>query len=215
MTDGTIPGRAVTPDAASVTDASAGLLRGLSLLPAKGADGKVETATVFQTPDSVAVIQSGMTTAAKAWTALIAGGTTTLTAALGVFWEKTLGPANQPFAVVALGFAVGMASLGIAYIIGSDVRGRASGSTATIQARSAVAQAMLTEAARVYVPETAATAQHSYFTVARVDGVTCLRGQDSSGWTVVAGRQLEDAVEYLLVKGSASGWYGADEVRFP
>lgn len=59
-------------------------------------------------------------------------------------------PWNQPFALLALGLIFASAGLGISYLLGSDVRGRAAASVATIQARQAVAAAMLKEAGNAH-----------------------------------------------------------------
>ena len=155
-----IPGSAVKAEAADISEPIALLLRGLSLLPNESdleKAGKV-TAAFTGPPDSVSVIEAGASAAAKWWSVTIAGGGLIAGGTILKVWEglgKTNGTTNtwnQAFALLALGLVFAAAGLGISYLLGFDVRGRAAASVATIEARRAVAVAMLTEAGKAYRP---------------------------------------------------------------
>jgi len=122
------------------------LLRDLNVLGSpedlKKADG-VEAA-LNGPPQSVAIIEAGATALGKWWTAALGVGATltSIVATAQGIW-------GQEHDIVRVAFVGGAAAvltaiaIAIAIIVSSDVRGRAVGSVAQIQARAQVAQTFL------------------------------------------------------------------------
>ena len=123
----------------------------MSLLPEKDATVGPITA-LTGTPDSVAVIEAGATALSKGWAAGLGASVLALWAGVKTWW-----PGQDPDlqGVVIWGAAIATAALvaGVAYVVGSDVRGRAAASVATINARAAVAEALIREAASLYAKQ--------------------------------------------------------------
>jgi hypothetical protein len=122
-----------------------GLLRGLSILPEENALRDAKASAAFKgAPDSVSIIEAGGTALSKGYAGLIAllGGGTAVATAVSGFWE---GEANGVRVTLVGGSAVFLAAavIAIAIIVASDVGGRANGSVAQYQARSAVAVSVL------------------------------------------------------------------------
>lgn len=210
-------------DGGDLTQPTQELLRGLLLLPKKGANGETEKAKLLTTPDSVAVIESGATAVAKWWTAGIAGGASAAALTVRNAWDR-LGEGdswNQPFALLAVGIILAAAAGGIAYLLGSDVRGRASASTATIQARQAVAIAMISGATAVHqssAPDPGAPAD-AVHPIVPLPGVAASNiTQDSAneaGWVALAFRTDDKGEsEVLLAKGRNLEWVASTSVDF-
>lgn len=207
MSDVRIPMRAVG-DGADLIDPTVGLLHGLSLLPTeeqyKEATGS--TGAFRSIPDSVAVIEAGATAASKWWSVAIAGGATLLTARISTLWHSIGddGPWNQPFALLAMALIAAVAFASIAYLLGSDVRGRAAGAVATIRARQEIAVEMTRQAgeahARSVLPLQAFPVQRS-----------------GRHWLVVAAREGVDShgqweMQFLVVRDGEADWVEAREI---
>lgn len=209
-----IPGLAVGAADDDIEGPTAELLQKLSLLPISPADlGKANglAASFTGPPDSVAVIEAGATAAAKWWSVAIAGGAAASVTTIKLLWTG-LGAANQPNALLGLGLVFGAAALGIAYLLGSDVRGRAAASVATIEARCSVAVAMLEEAGKAYRPAVSQMASIPLPGISVKN--TAKAGADEDGWTTLAMRQNGDGIEFFLVKGSSTEWVGNGTVEF-
>jgi hypothetical protein len=215
-----IPGRAIATEAPGHDDLESpivALLRSMALLPADGAqkDASGFVASFRGAPDSVAVLEAGATAASKWWATGMAGGAVVSTGAITALWD-TLGKGgtwNQPFAVLALGAILGSAILGIAYLLGSDVRGRANAMVATIEARRAVATSMLEQAGRAYMPDESVLSQ-----AVALPGYTASNiakaAASESGWRAIALRERKGDTEYLLVKSGESEWVASNKVVF-
>lgn len=217
-----IPGKAVAvspPGADDISPATTGLLRDLSLLPEK-ADvekaGGVVTALTGP-PDSVAVIEAGATAASKGWAALLAAGAAGWVAQAAVLWDR-IGednPTNQPVTILSIAIVLAAAALGIAYLLGSDVRGRAAAMVATIEARRDVAAAMINAAQESYQPESAAASSSPV----SLPGVLTVangtkHGDAEQSWKAIAAREDAGAISFLLVKGTESEWVASKDVKF-
>jgi hypothetical protein len=197
----------------------------LWLLPTKEDSDKLGAkAFLIGAPDSVAVIEAGLTAGSKWWSAGIGVSSAAITVAFTRAWTA-IPDESKPFALLALGLVLAAATIGIAYILGSDVRGRASASTATIEARRDVASAMLDQAGKAHKPAVVPPAGGalaaappaggpSYFHLPMIENVTLLDGPDTDGWRVIAGRQVDKKVEYLLVRGENTRWAASRVVRF-
>ena len=172
MTDTQLPGKFVAAEAADVGGPAADLLKLWQLLPAASAD-KVSALT--GTPDSVAVIKTGMSAAAKWWST--AGvGAATLTALLAQF--NALPDVLQRSVGIGLPVFTSAVVLGVAYIVANDVRGRADATQQQLQSRAAVLQAYLALLAATRAPVASTSA------AAASDGSTAGAGAtaDGDGW---------------------------------
>jgi hypothetical protein len=209
-----IPGLAVGAAKDNIDEPAVELLQKLSLLPTAPSELKKAgefSAAFTGPPDSVTVIEAGATAAAKWWSVTIAGGAVVSGASIRGYWDG-LGAANQPNALLALGLIFAAAGLGIAYLLGSDVRGRAAASVATIEARSSVAVSMLEEAGKAYRPASSQTASMPLNSVPVMN--TAREAADEDGWQALAMRQNGDDIEFFLVKASAAEWVGNGTVKF-
>ena len=211
-----IPAQAVDPTGDNVNVPTADLLRWLNLLPKDG-ESLGGASTVFGgPPDSVAVLEAGATAASKWWSVAIAGSSTAITGALVGLWES-LGEShnwNQPVAIVALGLVLASGTIGITYLLGSDVRGRAAAMTSTIDARRDIATKMIQVSRDSY----AASIVGAYTSVP-MSGVLDAENSKKHGvaeqdWKAVAARQKGDSLEFLLVKGNEAEWVPAADVKF-
>ncbi len=137
MADTQLPGSYVAADAVDVGGPAADLLRLWQLLPADSSD---KVGVLSGTPDSVAVIKTGMSAAAKWWST--AGvGAATITALLAQF--KALPDILQRSVGIGLPVFTSAVVLAVAYIVANDVRGRADATQQQLQSRAAVLQAYL------------------------------------------------------------------------
>ncbi len=122
------------------------MLEKLNLLPSatelKTADG---IAAAFRGPTaSVSVIEAGATALSKWWAAGLGAAVLALWGSVRVFWTTLEAqPATQQVLLWGAAIASAAALLALAYILGSDVRGRSAAMVATIEARKAVATAMI------------------------------------------------------------------------
>ena len=208
------PAQPVAADGTDLGLPTADLLRALGLLPKKGETAGPGAALVG-TPDSVAVIEAGATALSKGWAA---GMGATIVAGWGAVakWYPSQGSGVQETVIWAA--AVGTAALvgGIAYIVGSDVRGRAAASVATLEARSRVAEAMIRESADLYKPKApdAPAAQVLPVSPPQVVKWRAKDGPDEGGWKASLVRVTGENVEYRLTKGSESEWVPVDDINF-
>lgn len=225
-----IPGAAVqsvTPDHDDISKPTTQLLRDLSLLPEPGDLAKAGGATALFTgpPDSVAVIEAGATAASKWWATGIAVSGTAVVARITTVWDSIGedGSWNQPFALVAIAIVLAAMAGGISYLLGSDVRGRAAAMVATIEARRAVATAMLGEAGKASGPQeephrggdaSAAPSQQLALGARYVVSNIGMDAANEDDWLAIASREKNGVIEYLLVKGTESEWTPSAKVKF-
>jgi hypothetical protein len=143
-----IPQNAVASgqDGKDIAKPSITLLEKLNLLPSgddlKASDG---IGAAFRGPtSSVSVMEAGATALSKWWAAGLGVSVVGLWSAVRVFWSNLdAQPQTQQVLLWGAAIASAAALLALAYILGSDVRGRSAAMVATIQARSAVATAMI------------------------------------------------------------------------
>ncbi len=223
-----IPGKAVGADDVDLVDPAAELLRGLSLLPEKNATAG-PMAAFTGTPDSVAVIEAGATALSKGWAAGLGASVVAVWAGVTAWW-----PDQDPDLQVAVmwGAAIATAALvaGVAYIVGSDVRGRAAASVATINARADVAEALIREAASLHAmqeewarqdekaKDEKAKEQAAVEHVVPISPPQQMRwirrkGPDEEGWYASAFRVQGDKTDYWLAKGSIQEWVPSSDVE--
>jgi len=141
-----VPGTFVAPTATDVGGPAATLLRQWQLLPADSSD---KVGALTGTPDSVAIIKTGMSSAAKWWST--AGvGAATITALLAQF--KALPDILQQSVGVGLPVFSSAVVLGVAFIVANDVRGRAEATNQQLRSRADVLQAYLALLAATHAP---------------------------------------------------------------
>lgn len=126
------------------------LVVGLGLAPPDDVSKPNPIGALFGTaPDSVTVIKSYALGVSKVWVTLFAASGIG-TAAVGLvakFWSDS--PENIRVAtILAAGFAMAAIALAISYVVGSDVRGRASATTEQLSQRGSVVCAFLQTAAQ-------------------------------------------------------------------
>jgi hypothetical protein len=183
------------------------VLTGLQLLPDNSDYKKVEGfSSAFRSPPaSIALIEAGATAASKWWAAGLGGGVLAAWAAVRGWWGGA-SPGNQHVALWVAAIVTAAAVLGIAYLLGSDVRGRAAVATETVRARAAVATAYVRERSPAelrIVPLPGLPVKH-----------TQKSGPDEKGWKAVAlATDTRDTTRYLVVKDIRSEWV-TDGIEF-
>jgi hypothetical protein len=196
---------------------TADLLRELGLLPKKGESAGPATAFTG-TPDSVAVIEAGATALSKGWAAGMGAMIVAVWSAVKI-WYPAQGSDVQVAVILAAGFGTAALVGGIAYIVGSDVRGRASASVATLEARSRVAEAMIRQSAGLYKPQPPPTPPSPETSISPISPAQEVHwrpphGPDEPGWEASMMRVTGDKIEYRLTKGKESAWVPVDDIRF-
>lgn len=213
--DAQIPAKAVAAGGTDLSEPTAALLRKLGMLPLEN-EKPADFATAFTgTPDSVAVIEAGATALSKGWAA---GMGATVVAGWGsvVKWYPSQGAGIQETVIWAAAIGTAALAIGIAYIVGSDVRGRAAATVATLEARSSMAQTMIRASIELYESDPAKpTAQVFPVSPAATVKWKAKLGADEGGWSAAAMRIAGDEVEYWLTKGSEKAWVTSGEVVFP
>jgi hypothetical protein len=207
-----LPSKAVAPDGKDLVGPAADLLRGLSLLPKEGESAGIGAA--FKgTPDSVSVIEAGATALSKMWAAGLGASILGIWSSVGVWWGKQ-GEDAQVGVLWAAAIATAALALGLAYIVGSDVRGRAAATVATLQARAAIADTFIRQAASLYKPEDMkAAAQIIPISPPLAMKWSRRKASDEKGWIASAMRFQGDDTEYWLSKGATQSWVAATDVE--
>jgi len=216
-----LPKSALPTEAVTATDdlvqPATDLLTSLDLL-ATEADknsAKGPMAALTGPPQSVAVLESGATALSKWWAAGLGASTAGLWGTVAAWWGEQ--PAQIKVGVV-WGAAVATAALvlALAYIIGSDVRGRSTAAVATINSRAHVAASFVDNAARLSAPSPRSQGS----SLVGASGLPALPatwsarpGSDESGWTAIAMRwKSDDVVEFLITKAGTHAWAPGDQV---
>ena len=190
------------------------LLYDLNLLPTQAdlAAAGGAGAVLGGPSQSVAVIESGATALSKWWAA---GGSAVIVgawAAVKLMWGAN-GDVHAPILWCAAIVSAAIV-LGVAYLLASDVRGRAAATVETVRARQEIGAALIDAALR----NTAAAEQAEPPAILPLRGLPSvnLDGADSDGWLAIAMEASTDAdkVRYLLVKGDSKQWVGSNKVRF-
>jgi hypothetical protein len=217
-----VPDSAVAGD--TVDEPTVKLLRTLNLLPTDKdlAKGGGASALFKGPPDSVALIEAGATAAAKWWA-------TGLGAAVIAIWgpirEWWLGEdaGTQEVALWIAGIVTAAAVVGIAYLLASDVRGRAAAMAETIRARATVADAFVRAAESAHARTPVGSDGGGDGTVLRFAALPAplkvnnhvKGGKAESGWRAIALlTDGEKKTQYLVVKGTDSDWVAAGTVEF-
>jgi len=197
--------------------AARNLLEGLNLLPPaddlKKADG---LSTAFTgPPDSVALIEAGATAATKWWSAGLGATVTVMWGKVWLWWGSQ--PVGLKAAVVGgAAFVTAAVAVSIAYLLSSDVRGRAHANVATIEARARVAVRMIEAAQAVYVPPTTKPSVRFYPLGAPVPVTNTLEsGGNEDDWLAIAvEHDSEGGVKYVVVKHDKTATVEVSKLRF-
>lgn len=211
-----IPGNAVS-DGTDVGLPVRTLLEELGLLgtpgQSEGADGF--TAVFSGPPQSVALIEAGATAASKWWATGLGASVIAVWGSVAAWWPK-----QEPSVQVAVlgGAAVVTVALvlAIAYLIASDVRGRAAAAVSMIEARAKLATTMVQAAQIVYEPRLDGSLPEIVPLPSRVHAKNFSRpAADEDGWLAVAlERDTDGKIAYVLVKGSAEARVSVAELEF-
>jgi hypothetical protein len=215
MTDVQIPAMAVQLDGKDLLDPLQCLLRGVNLLGSQeemNSAGKA-SAAISGPPQSVALIEAGATAANKWWSAGLGATVLTMWGYLANWWGGQEA-ATQRVALWSVAVATAAAILGIAHLLGSDVRGRAAAAVATVEARAKVAEALIRASEQLYRP-TAPEPQAQFVALPAPMEVHHIRkgGGDELDWLAVALMSNGTSInKYLLVKQGNHEWADAADV---
>jgi hypothetical protein len=209
-----VPNNAVAPGSDLLPPAQE-LLRGLYLLsdkPELERAGQIGSA-FGGPPQSVALIEAGATSAAKWWSAG-AGATIVATWGSVIAWWGDQETNIKSTVIWAAGIVTAALALAVGYLLGSDVRGRASAMTATIEARETVAIELVRAAVAAFEPEEPQGTTLVGLPALEVKLTTQPSGNEA-GWRAVAlERESDGTLKYVVVKGSAEHRVRADELAF-
>jgi len=207
-----IPASAVaqTDDLVAPTTA---LLASLNLLPSKEdlADAKGFTSAFKGPPESVALIEAGATAANKWWAAGLGVAVLAAWGAVRTWWGGTT-PSTQHVALWVAAIVTAAALIGIAYLLGSDVRGRAAVATETVRARAMVAEefirAVVSAHASAPIVDAAATDEPRPVPLPSLPVKNISKsGADENGWNAIALiADGKNSIRYLVVKGPQHEW---------
>jgi hypothetical protein len=221
VTEGEVPDPTVGGD--TLSEPTVALLRSLNLLPSKADMEKGDGlgAAFRGPPDSVALIEAGATAATKWWATGLGAAVIGAWGAVTAWWDDQ-DAGTQRVALGAAGLVTAAALLGIAYLLASDVRGRAAATGETIRARATVADAFVRTAgiARTGNPVVSGGGAGAglWFTALPAPlGVRyhAMARRDESGWRAVAvATDGDQRTRYLVVKGTRSAWADAEAVEF-
>lgn len=220
MSDGApkaqIPGKAVGTGE-NLTEPTQALLRGLNLLGTREEMKEAgEFASVFTgPPQSVALIEAGVTAGAKWWAAGLGGA---VVASWGVVqhWWPDQQPDLRITVVASAAFVTAALIVAIGHLLASDVRGRAAAAVATIDARARVADIMIRAAAA----SSQAAPSEGERQLAPLPFVIPVRNHDGrpgdeDGWLAVAIELLPKGdFKFLVVKGSEQAEVAASRLEF-
>ena len=216
MTIVQIPQNAMSgsPDGNDIAAPVVGMLNHLNLLPTD-ADMKESEGfkAIFTGPaSSVSVLEAGATALSKWWAVGLGASAVGLWASVRIFWTS-LPQASQEVMMWSVAISSAAAVLALAYVLGSDVRGRAAAMVATIEARRAIATSMIGSAERAYDPVGGAQVTHS-FPLPTPMPARQLLGRDTGGWLAIALEVGGPKTRYLLVRGNEHLWVDDDNVEF-
>lgn len=186
----------------------------------KNADGV--SSVLNGPPQTVALIESGATAAAKWWAT---GGAAVVAAAwvkLYSWWGSQPGHI-QDVALWGIAIITSAVALAIAYLLATDIRSRAAAAVATVNARALIGQWMISSAGQAYhgaavVPAAqAAPAKSEIYPLPSPLSVTNTSkpGPDEPGWTAVALLRDDTGFKYLVGKGAETAILAENQIQFP
>jgi hypothetical protein len=162
---------------------------------------------------SVALIESGATSAAKWWSA---GAGAAIIGAWGsvVAWWADQESGIKTSVIWAAGIVTAALALAIGYLVASDVRGRARAAAATIDARRTVAVEWIRAVVESYEPQAPQGA--TLIAVPALDvRLTTRPSSDENDWRVIAiERQGDGTLKYVVVKDNAEHCVPASDLIF-
>jgi hypothetical protein len=214
-----LPGSAIDPAGTDVLGPTVAVLQGLNLLPtqsdldAAGSPG----AAIGGPPQSVAVIEGGATALAKWWAVTGAGAATAVWGAIIHFWDSNKDVHGS--LLIAGAIASAALALAIGYILASDLRGRAAGSVATIEARARVAEAVLASIHNQPAPHEAQLPDSPRITAIKARNVRWVTqpAEDEDGWSTMALQSKPDGsqTKLLIAKRGDFAWVPVEELALP
>jgi hypothetical protein len=211
-----IPGRAVGVTADDVASPLRSLLAELQLC---GSDEEIKQAGNFSTvfagpPQSVAIIEAGATAFSKWWSVVLGGSAAALWAGVARFWDGESDSVRR-FALLGAALVTAALILAIAWIVGSDVRGRAAGMVATIEARAKLADSMVRAAQSAFkdLPE-ASDRQVVPLPTPLAVRYYARESSEEDGWRALAFSDGQGSTRFLIVKGKEQEWVDPTQLGF-
>jgi hypothetical protein len=212
-----IPGRSVEEGGEDLGGPTAALVKQLNLLGREGDKAAGLLAKPFRDPpQSVAVIEAGATRLTKVVTTLGSGAFIATWGDLLGWWGEQE-TAVQGVSLIAASVVTAALVLGLGYVVGSDVRGRAAGSVAVVGARAEIAKAMIEAAEAAYKP---AISDSTVVDIAPLPRGFAVRktdesGEDELGWRAIAvQRRADGTINYVVVKGKNHTVVSPDALEF-
>jgi hypothetical protein len=211
-----VPGAAVNPQGDDIGEPAAALLHELALL---GTETEYDNASKLfsgSPPQSIAIIEAGVTRLTKVWAVLAAAGVsiTAVWAAIGSFWAEE-NDSVRVATLAAAGVVLAVLVVALAWLITSDVKSRAGGAIAQIQARAAVTTSYLNLLARApstdLPPDDSAQTEALLAALGAGLPVTVQLANGSSGRVNGVRHDSADGLQ-VHVKGSKSDWIAVSRV---
>jgi len=180
----------------------------------KATDQAGSPAAVFGgPPQSIALIEAGATAVSKWWATGLGVAVAGVWATVSGWWSGQE-PASQRVALWVAAIVTAAAVLGIAYLLGSDVRGRSTASVANIRARAQVADSMVRASQAAFIPSPSAPSAELVALPAPLEVSYSLKSSaEEPGWKAVAlFSNGTDITKYLIAKGAEHEWVDAADV---
>jgi hypothetical protein len=213
-----VPGDAVDAEGDDVLAPAIAILEALHLRPTEAELNQAggPGAVLGGPSQSVAVIEAGATALSKWWAVGLGAAVVAGWSSIVAFWNSE-GDATQRIVVVAAAVASAAIILGIAFIVGSDVRARAAAAVATIEARVHITETVV----RVAQARPQATDPRGAMPIASLPktiSVKYLRkpGEDEAGWTALALRPEADGsgMSFFIAKEDEFVWVPTTDLHF-
>jgi hypothetical protein len=216
-----IPAKAINQEGEDIGAPTERLLESLHLIATDSESEKYNAHGFISAftgpPESVAVIEAGATALSKWWAAGLGAAVLGAWGAIARFWDNLTIESTRNATLLSASIALFAVIIAISYIVGSDVRGRASAAAATINARALIGSTMLTLAVSASQNDDSQAAGQSLVSLPSPLPVTFVTkpGDDELGWqaiTVAVG--ADEATRYLVAKGSVVEWAAASDLVF-
>lgn len=209
-------------DDTPTTRDSSPLLRFLNALGIKGTSIETDAAggpaaAIGGPPQSVALIEATATAASKWWSAGLGASVAGLWGVVSLWWDGQHA-ATQRVGLWMAAIVTAAAVIGIAYLLGSDVRGRAAAAVATIEARAQVGDTLLGAAQASLVPSLPCSSPASHAALVALAPPINVNyipkaSADEPGWKAIAlFSNGDDVTKYLVVKGAEQEWADASAI---
>jgi hypothetical protein len=211
-----IPAKAVAVEGDDVLAPATALLRGLNLLgkPEETADAGKPGAAFTGPPQSVALIEAGATAVSKWWATGLGASAIAAWSTVASWWGGQAA-ATQRVALWTAAIITAAAILGIAYLLGSDVRGRAAAAVATIEARCKLGDTLARTSEAAFNPTPPSPSEQFVALPSPLQvSYSTKPSAEESGWRAIAlVSNAKDLTKYLVVKDADHEWVDAAQIK--